>query len=68
MPKGRCFATDLIREHMAVEMREKVEAAISAGRLAHTDEVAAVAAFLASPKASYVNGATIDLNGGFWIG
>lgn len=60
--------TDLIREHMPTEMRQKVEAAIPAGRLAHTDEIGAVAAFLASPEASYINGATIDVNGGFWIG
>lgn len=60
--------TDLIREHMPAEMRAKVEAAIPAGRLAHTDEIGSVVAFLVSPEASYVNGATIDINGGFWIG
>lgn len=60
--------TDLIREHMPAEMRAKVEAAIPAGRLAHTDEIGSVVAFLVSPEASYVNGATIDVNGGFWIG
>lgn len=60
--------TDLIRTHMKPEMREKVMAAIPRGRLARIDEVGAVAAFLASDAADYVNGATIDVNGGFWIG
>ena len=35
------------------------------GRLAGPDEIAAVAAFLLSPDASYVTGATIDASGGW---
>lgn len=34
------------------------------GRLAQPDEVAAVICFLASDKASYINGAVVDVNGG----
>ena len=60
--------TDLIRTHMPPEMRSKVEAAIPKGRLATADEIASVVTFLASDNASYVTGATIDVNGGFWIG
>ena len=33
------------------------------GRLAEPDEIAAVAAFLLSPDASYITGATIDASG-----
>jgi 2-hydroxycyclohexanecarboxyl-CoA dehydrogenase len=71
--RANCIApgvidTDLIREHMPTAMREKVEAAIPVGRLGRTAEIGAVVAFLASDAASYVNGATIDVNGGFWIG
>lgn len=60
--------TDLIREHMPAEMRAKVEGGIPMGRLGRTDEISAVATFLASDAASYITGATVDINGGFWIG
>lgn len=38
---------------------------IALGRYGHTDEVAALAAFLASDEASFITGATIDIDGGF---
>lgn len=71
--RANCIApgvidTDLIREHMPNEMRVKIEGAIPAGRLGNTSEIGSVVAFLASDAASYINGATIDINGGFWIG
>jgi 3-oxoacyl-[acyl-carrier protein] reductase len=44
---------------------ERVIKSMSAiGRLAEPDEIAAVAAFLLSPDASYITGATIDASGG----
>jgi NAD(P)-dependent dehydrogenase (short-subunit alcohol dehydrogenase family) len=41
-----------------------IESMSSIGRLADPDEIAAVAAFLLSPDASYLTGATIDASGG----
>ena len=35
------------------------------GRLAEPDEIAAVAAFLLAPDASYLAGATLDASGGW---
>ena len=44
---------------------EKIIQSMSAiGRLAEPDEIAAVTAFLLSPDASYITGATIDASGG----
>ncbi|MCO6381484.1 SDR family NAD(P)-dependent oxidoreductase [Oceanicola sp. 502str15] len=60
--------TDLIREHMSEAMREKVTSAIPLGRLAQTTEIGGLVAYLASDEARYVTGATLDINGGFWIG
>lgn len=71
--RANCIApgvidTDLIREHLPMDLREKIETAIPTGRLGQTAEIGSVVAFLASDAASYINGATIDVNGGFWIG
>ena len=41
-----------------------IEKTIPLGRLARPEEVGAVAAFLASPLASYVSGATLECHGG----
>jgi NAD(P)-dependent dehydrogenase (short-subunit alcohol dehydrogenase family) len=60
--------TDLIRTHMKPEVRKQVEADIPLGRLADPWEIGSAVAFLASDEAAYITGATLDVNGGFWIG
>ncbi len=46
------------------ELRQSVESRISLGRFGRRDELAGVFLFLASPAASYLNGAVIPLDGG----
>ena len=46
---------------------EELAAGVPVGRLARPQDVAAAVAFLASPAAAYVNGATLVVDGGFWI-
>jgi len=56
------FMTD----HLTPEEKERFVRLVPVGRFAAPIEVARVVGFLASDGASYVNGATIDVNGG-WI-
>ena len=46
------------------DQKEGLLANVPAGRLGEADEVAAAVAYLASPEASYVTGATLHVNGG----
>ena len=46
------------------ERRAEYEARVPLRRLARLEEVADVVAFLASPRASYMTGATVDVSGG----
>ena len=47
--------------------REEIERQIPLGRVGRVGDVAAVILFLASPMADYLNGVTIDINGGSWF-
>ena len=53
-------------EHLTTAERDAFTANVPLGRFADPIEVAHVVDFLASDRASFVNGATIDVNGG-WI-
>ncbi|CAN5508034.1 SDR family oxidoreductase [soil metagenome] len=52
--------------HIIPEYREQYVAQIPAGRFSQPAEIASVVDFLASDGAGYVNGAVIDVNGG-WL-
>ena len=47
--------------------REALLARIPLGRLGAPDDVAAAVAFLASPQAAYITGATLHVNGGMYM-
>lgn len=47
--------------------RDALLGQIPLGRLGHADEVAATVAFLASPRAGYITGTTLHVNGGMYM-
>ncbi len=49
------------------EVRERVAGATPLGREGEAQEVASLAVFLASGAASFINGATVDINGGTYF-
>jgi 3-oxoacyl-[acyl-carrier protein] reductase len=59
--------TERVRWRTPEMMKDHV-AKIPVGRLGRVEEVAAAIAFLASESAGYITGATLDVNGGLYMG
>jgi 3-oxoacyl-[acyl-carrier protein] reductase len=60
-------APALIRTPMAGDAIDALADLTLVGRVGETDDVAASVAFLCSEHASYITGATLDVNGGYFI-
>lgn len=58
--------TDMTRV-LPEEQKDALLKRIPLNRLGHADEVAAAVAFLAGPKAGYVSGTTLHVNGGMYM-
>lgn len=59
------FMTDLNRDTMTDDRKQRALSRIPMGRFGDLDELAGAAVYLASPAAKYVTGATIRVDGGF---
>jgi 3-oxoacyl-[acyl-carrier protein] reductase len=59
-------ATDMAAAELAAR-REEIEREIPIGRVATVRDVAGAILYLASPWGDYLNGTTIDVNGGSWF-
>ena len=58
--------TDMARGELEAH-RDEILSQIPLRRVGSVDDVASVILFLASPMADYLNGVTIDVNGGSWF-
>jgi len=57
--------TDMVRDQLSPQARERILARIPLGRLAQAEDVAQLALFLACGTSSYITGETIAVDGGF---
>ena len=58
-------ATDTDMNPAEGEFADTLKKFIALPRYAHVDEIAAMVAYLASPEAAYVTGASLTIDGGF---
>tara|TARA_B100000929_G_scaffold254589_1_gene215936 strand:- start:120 stop:869 length:750 start_codon:yes stop_codon:yes gene_type:complete len=59
--------TDMTRD-LPEDTKNAMLEQIPLGRLGSVDDIAAAAAFLASPQAGYITGETLSINGGLYMG
>jgi 7-alpha-hydroxysteroid dehydrogenase len=57
-------ATEGLREALDAKTRRQIETATPLHRLASVEDIANAAAWLASPRANYITGKVIELDGG----
>jgi 3-oxoacyl-[acyl-carrier protein] reductase len=55
------------RERLSPEQIAMIERTVPIGRFGEASEIAAAVALLASDRAGYITGATIDMNGGLFM-
>jgi NAD(P)-dependent dehydrogenase (short-subunit alcohol dehydrogenase family) len=68
---GTVLASDRVRARwggLSEEQRQAALASIPMGRLGEPDEIAGPILFLALGESDYMTGATLDVNGGFFMG
>ena len=65
------MATDFVETHAAAlgktktELKDQMNASVPLGRLIRVEEVAGLAVYLASDEASYINGQSWTVDGGY---
>ncbi|HVL59426.1 MAG TPA: SDR family oxidoreductase, partial [Burkholderiaceae bacterium] len=57
--------TDMTRDVLTPQLRDKALARVPLGRLAHAEDIAEAVVFLCSDAAGFVTGATLPVDGGF---
>ena len=60
--------TEAIHAALSEEELERIIARTPSGRMGRAEEVGEAAAFLASPRASYITGAVLAVSGGLGLG
>jgi 3-oxoacyl-[acyl-carrier protein] reductase len=58
------FVDTALNVHLTVEQREQIAGQIPLGRFAEPEEIARAVVFLASPRAAYITGQTLVVDGG----